>query len=130
MENVSVLQTILGGAVGSSLVVGIFGLITWVLNRKAAKADKKEAQKEKREGQAKTEMDNIKDTLDNLIVAMRMQMYISIKKEGRSYLSRGSITAEELGDLIQAHTVYHDVLGGNGYLDTLMEKVKELPVKN
>lgn len=130
MESVTVLQTILGGAVGSSIVVGIFGLITWFLNRKAAKTDKKEAQKEKREGQARTEMDNIKGTLDNLIIAMRMQMYLSIKRDGRSYLDRGSITAEELGDLIQAHSVYHDVLEGNGYLDTLMEKVKELPVKN
>lgn len=126
----SVLQTILGGAVGSSLVVGIFGLITWALNRKAAKADKREEAAEKKEEQKDTEMESVKDKLDNLTIAMRMLMYNSIKKDGRAYLNRGSITAEELGDLIQTHSVYHDVLEGNGYLDTLMEKVKQLPVKN
>ena len=126
----SILQTILGGAVGSSIVVGIFGLITWWLNRKAAKADKKEERKEQNEREAENEMKNIKQTLDNLTIAMRTQMYNAIKKDGKSYLQRGSITAEELEDLINTHKVYHDVLKGNGFLDSLMEKVKRLPVKN
>lgn len=125
-----VLKMILGGAVGSSIVVGLFGLITWWLNRKAAKADKKESKEEEKAKQADSEMENIKTTLDNLIIAMRTQMYNSIKKDGKEYLQRGSITSEELGDLIQTHIVYHDVLGGNGFLDSLMEKVKQLPVKN
>lgn len=126
----SVLQTILGGAVGSSIVVGLFGLITWFLNRKAAKADKKEAKKEEKEKQADSEMDDIKKTLDNLTIAMRTQMYNSIKKDGKAYLQRGSITTEELEDLVNTHKVYHDVLAGNGFLDSLMEKVKRLPVQN
>lgn len=124
------LQTILGGAVGSSLVVGIFGLLTWWLNRKAAKADKREAAEEKKEEQKDSEMDNIKQTLDNLTIAMRMLMYDRIKHLGNAYLNRGSITSEELSDLIAMHGVYHDVLDGNGFLNALMEKVKALPVKN
>lgn len=125
-----ILQTILGGAVGSSIVVGLFGLITWFLNRKAAKADKREAREEEKEKQADSEMENIKETLDNLTIAMRTQMYNGIKKDGKAYLQRGSITAEELEDLINTHKVYHDVLKGNGFLDSLMEKVKRLPVQN
>lgn len=126
----SVLQTILGGAVGSSLVVGVFGLVTWFLNRKAEKADKAQDKKEQKESQEKTEMAEIKEQLDNLTIALRTQLYLSIKRDGKSYLQRGSITAEELEDLVNAHKVYHDVLKGNGFLDSLMEKVKALPVKN
>ena len=123
-----ILKTILGGAVGSSIVVGIFGLVTWFLNRKAAKADKAEDRKEQKESQEKTEMDDVRKTLDNLTIAMRTQLYLSIKRDGKSYLQRGSISAEELEDLVNAHKVYHDVLEGNGFLDSLMEKVKQLPV--
>lgn len=123
-----ILKTILGGAVGSSIVVGIFGLVTWFLNRKAAKADKAEDRKEQKESQEKTEMDDVRKTLDNLTIAMRTQLYLSIKRDGKSYLQRGSISAEELEDLVNAHKVYHDVLKGNGFLDSLMEKVKQLPV--
>ncbi len=123
------LQTILGGAVGSSFVVGIFGLITWFLNRRAAKADKKEAKKEEKEKQTDTEMEEVKQTLDNLVIALRTQMYNGVKRDGKAYLQRGNITAEELEDLINTHKVYHDVLKGNGFLDSLMEKVKRLPVK-
>ena len=126
----SVLQTILGGAVGSSIVVGVFGLVTWFLNRKAEKADKAQDKKEQKESQEKTEMAEIKVQLDNLTIALRTQLYLGIKRDGKSYLQRGSITAEELEDLVNAHKVYHDVLKGNGFLDSLMEKVKALPVKN
>ena len=126
----STLQTILGGAVGSSIVVGLFGLITWWLNRKAAKEDRSEDRKEKDEKAAEAEMENIKKTLDNLTIAMRMLMYDRIKHLGNTYLDRGSISSEELADLLAMHKVYHEALNGNGFLDTVMDKVKALPVKN
>lgn len=126
----SVLQTILGGAVGSSIVVGLFGLITWWLNRKAAKEDRKADREEKDEKAAEAEMDKINKTLDNLTIAMRMLMYDRIKHLGNTYLDRGSISSEELADLLAMHKVYHEVLNGNGFLDTVMDKVKALPVKN
>lgn len=125
-----ILQMILGGAVGSSIVVGLFGLIMWKLNRKAAKEDKAEDREEEKKKQADSEMEEIKDKLENLTIAQRTQMYNLIKKDGKSYLARGSITSEELEDLIDSHRVYHDVLKGNGFLDSLMDKVKRLPVKN
>lgn len=125
-----ILQMILGGAVGSSIVVGLFGLITWKLNRKAAKEDKAEDREEEKKKQADSEMEEIKAKLENLTIAQRTQMYNLIKKDGKSYLARGSITSEELEDLIDSHRVYHDVLKGNGFLDSLMDKVKRLPVKN
>lgn len=126
----SVLQTILGGAVGSSIVVGLFGLITWWLNRKAAKEDRQADREEKNEKEADLEMDKINKTLDNLTIAMRMLMYDRIKHLGNTYLDRGSISSEELADLLAMHKVYHEALNGNGFLDTVMDKVKAMPVKN
>lgn len=60
--------------------------------------------------------------------AMRLIMYRSIKQDARSCMERGYIRADELEDLVAYHGCYHDDLGGNGFLDNLMEKVKRLPI--
>lgn len=125
----NLLQAILGGAVGAAFVTGAFSIIKWVLERKAAKEDRREDKKDAKEQQKDSELEEIKEEIGNLAVAMRMQMYDRIKHLGNSYLQRGSITSEELADLIEMHGVYHNTLKGNGFLDTLMEKVKALPVK-
>ena len=121
---------IIGGGAGAAVVGGIFGLITWLLNRKAQKEDRKEDKADKEQKDMNAEIDEIKALLDNLIVAERTSMYDRIKHLGNVYLERGSISSEEMEDLISMHEVYHTVLKGNGFLDSLMAKVKELPVKN
>lgn len=45
------------------------------------------------------------------------------------YIEQGWIYEDELEDLITMHACYHNKLNGNGYLDTLMEKVKNLEVR-
>ena len=45
------------------------------------------------------------------------------------YIEQGWIYEDELEDLISMHSCYHEVLGGNGYLDELMGRVKALPIK-
>ena len=66
---------------------------------------------------------------DNGIEAgVRIILYDRIKHLGKAYIERKSISAEELEDLIEMHRIYHDELGGNGYLDTLMANVKKLPI--
>lgn len=60
---------------------------------------------------------------------VRMLLYDRIKHLGKSYIQRGSITSDELEDLIAMHRIYHDDLGGNGFLDALMASVKSLPIK-
>lgn len=124
------LLAIIGGGVGAAVVAGIFGLITWLLNRKAQKEDRKEDRADQEQKDLNAEIDEIKVLLDNLIVAERTSMYDRIKHLGNVYLERGSISSEEMEDLISMHEVYHTVLKGNGFLDSLMAKVKELPVKN
>lgn len=121
---------IVGGGVGAAVVGGVFGIIRWVLDRKAQKADRKENKADQKQQDLGKEIDEIKEQLGNLIIANRTSMYDRIKHLGNVYLERGSITSEELEDLISMHEVYHTVLKGNGFLDSLMEKVKALPVKN
>lgn len=120
---------IVGGGVGAAVVGGIFGIIRWVLDRKAQKEDRKENKADQKQQNLSKEIDEIKEQLGNLIIANRTSMYDRIKHLGNVYLERGSITSEELEDLISMHEVYHTVLKGNGFLDSLMEKVKALPVK-
>lgn len=45
------------------------------------------------------------------------------------YIQQGWIYEDELEDIITMHKCYHDDLKGNGYLDTLMSKVKSLEVR-
>lgn len=45
------------------------------------------------------------------------------------YIQQGWIYEDELEDIITMHKCYHDDLKGNGYLDTLMGKVKSLEVR-
>ena len=123
------LMTVIGGAVGAAIVTGIFGIIMWKLNRKAQVEDRHEDREQASADALKAEVETINEQLSGLTVAMRMLMYDRIKHLGNSYLKRDSISSEELADLIEMHRVYHDTLKGNGFLDTLMEKVKALPVK-
>lgn len=102
----NILLAIITGGVASAVVGGIFSVVLWRLNRKAAKEDKQ----------------------DSVKVALRVLLYDRIKHLGKSYLARGNIHGEELEDLIAMHKVYHDELNGNGFLDELMEQVRHLPI--
>lgn len=102
----NILIAIISGGVASAIVGGLFSVILWRLNRKAAKEDKG----------------------DDITCGLRMLLYDRIKHLGKSYLTRGEIHSEELEDLIAMHKVYHDKLGGNGFLDNLMRQVERLPI--
>lgn len=67
---------------------------------------------------------------DGITAGTRILLYDRIKYLGRSYLRAGHIASEDLEDLIEMHKVYHTDLGGNGYLDSIMEKVRRLPVQD
>ena len=118
------LLAILGGGVGAALVGGIFTLLQWRLNRKAAREDRAAELgiQESRE---------LKRLVGVLLEADRTLLYDRIKHLGKSYIARGYITVEELEDLDLMHEVYHnkDKLGGNGFLDALMKTVHALEVR-
>lgn len=59
---------------------------------------------------------------------VRMILYDRIKWLGKSYIAKGGISTEELEDLVKMHDIYHS-LGGNGFLDAIMDSVKALPIE-
>ena len=117
---VEVLTVILGGGVGTALVGGIFTLLQWRLNRGALRCEARSR-----------ELGELKRLVGVLVEADRTILYDRIKHLGKSYIARGYVTVEELEDIDQMHTVYHDKdkLGGNGFLDALMKTVHALEVK-
>lgn len=119
-----ILLAILGGGAGTALVGGIFTLIQFRLNRKAAREDRAA----ERNGQ---EFQELKRLVNVLVEADRTILYDRIKHLGKSYIARDYITVEELEDIDLMHEVYHDKdkLGGNGFLDALMHTVHGLEVR-
>lgn len=124
-------MAILGGGAGTALVGGIFTLIQWRLNRKAAREDRMEAASTASCAARGQEIRELKKMMDVLVEADRTILYDRIKHLGKSYIARGFITVEELEDIDLMHGVYHDKdkLGGNGFLDSLMHTVHSLEVK-
>ena len=121
-----VLLELLKSAFGAGIVAGLFGLWQWRLNRKAQKEDKA-AEKEVVSCAARgREIKQLQDPVNALIVADRTILYDRIKHLAKSYIKRGYITVEEYEDLKRMHKVYHDELGGNGFLDAIMEEVDKL----
>ena len=110
------LIVIISGSIGA-IVTGIFSLLRWRLDRKAVTDD--------RAADEKTEAEN---EIQDIKCGLRMLLYADIKRAGKEYLHRESITTEELEDLIAMHKIYHDQLGGNGFLDSLMHQVRKLHI--
>lgn len=72
---------------------------------------------------------NIQKEDNGVRAGTRILLYDRIKHLGRTYIERGTITIEELDDIHDMHRIYHTDLGGNGFLDTLMKKIENLPIE-
>lgn len=127
MDNV--LAYILTGGCAAAGIKLIETLIVWFLNRKAKKSDDEVEKEKQRAKEKEAEYELMVKTVESLKTADRLLMYDRIKHLCRAYLSKGEVDFNDLEDLIEMHGCYHNGLGGNGKLDTLMELVKELPVK-
>ena len=112
-----VLLALIGGSVGAAVVSGAFGLITWRLNRGAAKADKAEAKDAAQE-----------ERIDDLLTGIRLMFYCELRRECKHHLAVGHISTEDLEEVLDMHEFYHDELKGNGFLDALISKVKKLKI--
>lgn len=93
-----VLLAVIGSSAMASIISGIFSLIK---DRKS------------------------KD--DGLEAGVRILLYDRIKHLCRKYCEAGHISSDDYEDLIKMHQVYHNNLHGNGFLDSEMESVGELP---
>lgn len=108
------------------MVAGMFGLITWKLNRNAAAKDKENSNSMATCAKRGEEIQKLNDLINALIIADRTILYDRIKHLGKAYIKRGWVYVEEYEDLKRMHKVYHDELGGNGFLDDLMRDVSDL----
>lgn len=120
------IQTILAGACGAAFVTGVFGIIMWFLNRKAAKEDKAAEKKVADCAARGKEISDLSILVQALIIADRTILYDRIKHLAKAYIKRGWVTVEEYEDLKNMHKVYHDTLSGNGFLDDIMDAVHKL----
>jgi hypothetical protein len=112
------------GAAAGAFVTGVFGLVVWALNRHAAKKDREYAEEREDDKKADDRLDRVEEAIEALITAERQSYYCRIKSLGKEYISRGEITTEEFEDFLALHKIYHDTLGGNGFLDALVKDVK------
>lgn len=76
-----------------------------------------------------TERANRKRIEDGTQAGVRMILYAWVKMLGKGHIEKGYVTVEELEDLKAMHSIYHNELKGNGFLDTIMDKVEKLPVR-
>lgn len=62
-------------------------------------------------------------------IGIRTLLQVDIRKLCEDYISAGEIRKDDLEDIIQLWKVYHEMLGGNGYLDAIMKRIQSLPIK-
>ena len=128
------LMCLLSGGVVVALIKSVEGIITWTLNRKAAKEDKAEERQEKDKMQAiseiETRLKNIERQNKAQSEALKLIMYDKIRYLGRAYIDDEEVDFDDRRILNAMHESYHTGLGGNGDLDLLMQEVRNLPLKN
>lgn len=107
MDN-AILIAVLGGSGAAAIVSGATSIILWVLNNKKSKNNSTAQIKE----------------------GLCVLLFYEIKKASLGHIADGYIYADDLEDLKRMHGVYHDKLGGNGYLDNIMHKIDKLSIKN
>ena len=61
--------------------------------------------------------------------ALRLLMKDRLRFLCTHYINQGWIYEDELDDLIAMHNCYHNDLKGNGFLDSQMQRVKNLEVR-
>ncbi len=92
-------------ACGGAAVAGVFQLVALIINNRKKKNKEEET------------------VAEGVMVLLQDR----IKFLAKHYIADTAISPEDLEDLMRMHNVYKN-LGGNGYLDTLMAAVKDLPL--
>lgn len=65
---------------------------------------------------------------DGVAQGVQLLLYDRIKYLSKAYIREQKISAEDLEDLSRMWECYHTALDGNGYLDSLMQAVRRLPL--
>lgn len=73
-------------------------------------------------------VNQIKDSIDDQEKSELKKLRYSLVRAGEEYVSTNQITIRQLRSLEEMYSDYHDKHQGNGYVTTLMRKVRALPV--
>lgn len=122
------LSDLLSGALGAALVTGGFGIVMWLLNRKAKKEDTAQKKGARNCAERGVEIRELSQSNERIIAALRLDYYNQIKKLAKKYIQRKYIFVEEYEDFNRMYDMYHDPdkLNGNGLLKSLKIEVDQL----
>ncbi len=121
VDNSTWIAFLTGGAI-VALIQGGFGVVMWLLNRRAKKKDDVELNIEDR-------LTAMEQQNANQSEALKFILYDRIRFLGQAYIAEGKIDFDDRRILNSMHKVYHNGLNGNGDLDELMKAVNALPLK-
>ena len=102
-----ILTAFLSGSAASALITGLVALLQARLQRGRRQSETEQA----------------------LVSGVKFLLMDVIAQRAVRYLQAGEAELHDKQLLRQMHQVYHTGLGGNGDLDTLMERVDQLPVR-
>ena len=120
-------------AVIVALIAAFSGAITalangWIESRKKKREkDDSTAQILAKLKELEDKIDNIEDRLGGLERAQKITMHERIKRLAAKYCEAGKISFDDFEIIKQMHSIYHNDLHGNGFLDAVMEDVERLP---
>ena len=116
-----------------ALIAASSGAITAIANSRI------EARKKKREkddstarilaklDELETKINGLETRLGGLERAQKITMHERIKRLAAKYCEAGQISFSDYEIIKQMHEIYHSDLHGNGFLDSVMEDVDNLP---
>ena len=113
---------LLSCGIGSTLLSGIFTLIQ-------IRMDRKERAKDRAHEMSQKSFQELKKKIDASMRASEIIVRHIMKNAARNHIKEGTISYDERQDLMDLFKVYHDCLGGNGNIATLIEEAKKLPIK-
>lgn len=74
-------------------------------------------------------IDRKRDKESGVQKASRLLMKNQLRSLCMHYIEQKWIYEDELEDIIAMHNIYHDDLNGNGFLNEMMERVKDLEIR-
>lgn len=116
-----------------ALIAASSGAITALVNgridaRKKKKEDETNTQQIMNKlNEMETKLNNLENRLGGLERAQRITMHERIKRLAAKYCETGEISFSDYEIIKQMHSIYHNDLHGNGFLDSVMEDVDRLP---
>lgn len=114
-------QLILSSGVAVAIVTALKEIMMWRLNTGKKNYDYRLMNIEQN-------LENTKAQIDRLMAGNREALRDRIEYLAGVYIKRGCVLMNELDGLKRLHAAYHN-LGGNGYLDGLLERVDALEIQ-